>query len=170
MLALISLGSNLGDPARNIEMALEQMRQWSDEPLLRSSFWNTSAVDCPPGTPDFINAAARLKTRPEETPETLLRRMLALEAAFGRPPIRGVNEARLLDLDLIAFGGEVRNSPELQLPHPRAHLRGFVLAPLAEIAPDFQLPPHGRTVRELLEGLEAGMHATRVQRPDGSVS
>ena len=64
-----------------------------------------------------------------------------------------MNEARPLDLDLLAFGDEVRNSRELILPHPRAHLRKFVLAPLAEIAPTLILPGQKKSVRELLEAL-----------------
>jgi 2-amino-4-hydroxy-6-hydroxymethyldihydropteridine diphosphokinase len=64
-----------------------------------------------------------------------------------------MNEARPLDLDLIAFGAEVRTRPDLVVPHPRAHLRRFVLAPLAEVAPDFVLPGQTATVAELLNAL-----------------
>jgi len=70
----------------------------------------------------------------------LLQKLRALEKEFGRTSKKVLNEPRSLDLDLIAFGTETRNSPELILPHPRAHLRRFVLQPLGEIAPDFILP------------------------------
>src|SRR5579862_9954021 len=76
-----------------------------------------------------------------------------LEKEFGRMPRKVLNEARPLDLDLIAFSNEMRATPELTLPHPRAHLRRFVLEPLAEIAPDLVLPGQRRAVAELLREL-----------------
>ena len=91
--------------------------------------------------------------RAGETPETLLAKLQGFEREFGRHPKRIHNEARPLDLDLIAFGDELRSAKELTLPHPRAHLRRFVLEPLAEIAPSFILPGHKVNVRELLEKL-----------------
>lgn len=119
-------------------------------------------VDCPPGSPAFINAAAAIVPREEDTPESLLEKLQALEKEFGRVPKRVLNEARPLDLDLIAFGNEVRNSPALTLPHPRAHLRSFVLAPLNEVAPEFVLPGVGRSVEELWRGLQDGAEVRRV--------
>ena len=83
----------------------------------------------------------------------MLAKLQALEKEFGRKPKTVLNEARPLDLDLIAFGNEVRTGPELVLPHPRAHLRRFVLAPLVEIAPELVLPGQKKTVREFLETL-----------------
>ena len=88
-----------------------------------------------------------------ETPESLLIKLQKLESEFGRRPKTILNEPRPLDLDLIAFGDETRNSAHLILPHPRAHLRRFVLRPLSEIAPKLILPGHDRTVAELLKGL-----------------
>ena len=79
--------------------------------------------------------------------------MQALEKEFGRRPKQVFNEARPLDLDLIAFGVEVRSTDRLTLPHPRAHLRRFVLEPLAEIAPDLVLPGQTASVRALLAAL-----------------
>ena len=110
-------------------------------------------MDCPPGAPLFTNAAVALAPNPGETPETLLAKLQALEKEFGRRPKTVMNEPRPLDLDLIAFGTEVRGTSELILPHPRAHLRRFVLAPLSEVAPDFVLPGQQRTVAELLQSL-----------------
>ena len=80
-------------------------------------------------------------------------KMQALEKEFGRTPKKVMNEARPLDLDLIAFGSETRNSGELILPHPRAHLRRFVLEPLNEVAPDLIFAGQKKTVRELLANL-----------------
>ncbi len=86
-------------------------------------------------------------------PESLLKKLRALEKEFGRTEKKILNEPRPLDLDLIAFGNETRNTPDLVLPHPRAHLRKFVLQPLNEIAPDLILAGQGRTVSQLLAGL-----------------
>jgi 2-amino-4-hydroxy-6-hydroxymethyldihydropteridine diphosphokinase len=151
--AYISLGSNLGESRKNIESAFLRLKELSSEPIVRSSLWKSTPVDCPPGSPEFINAVAALTPMAGATPESLLQRLQHLEKEFGRTPKKILNEARPLDLDLIAFGNEVRNSPELILPHPRAHLRKFVLAPLAEVAPDLILPGQKKSVRELLKNL-----------------
>ena len=151
--AYIALGSNLADPKGNILRAFEQLQLLSVEPLIRSSLWETAPVDCPPGSPFFVNAAAAIVPHATETPESLLLKLQALEAEFGRTPKKVMNEARPLDVDLIAFGNEVRASPNLILPHPRAKLRRFVLEPLQEIAPDLLLPGHSETIAELLQQL-----------------
>ena len=157
-----ALGSNLGDSRRMIREAMAQLQTFSDEPLLKSSLWQTSPVDCPPGSPVFVNAVAGLVPRAGETPESLLARLRVLETESGRRPKQVWNEPRALDLDLIAFGGEIRNTPELVLPHPRAHLRRFVLEPLAEIAPDLILPGQTRSVSRLLAGLPVGETVRRL--------
>ena len=154
-LAFVALGSNLGDSRALVRRAMDQLRALSTAPLLRSSLWQTIPVDCPPGSPPFINAVAGLRPSLEETPLALLHRLQELEAAFGRKPKKILNEPRLLDLDLIAFGALVIHHAELELPHPRAHVRRFVLQPLAEIAPDFVLPGQTQTVRELLLSLHS---------------
>jgi len=88
--------------------------------------------------------------------------MQDLEKVFGRTPKKVLNEPRPLDLDLIAFGQETRNSPDLVLPHPRAHTRRFVLQPLCEIAPDLVLPGQTRTVAQLLAGLNESESCEKV--------
>jgi len=100
-----------------------------------------------------VNAVIRLAPRVGETPESLFQKLRALEKDFGRPPKKVLNEPRSLDLDLIAFGTETRHTPELVLPHPRAHLRRFVLQPLSEIAPDLVLPEQSKTIFQLLDEL-----------------
>ena len=92
---------------------------------------------------------------PRLTPESLLVELQALEREFGRQPKLVLNEARPLDLDLIAWGNEVRNTPTLTLPHPRAHQRRFVLQPLSELVPDLVLPGQTQTVAALLAGLRS---------------
>jgi 2-amino-4-hydroxy-6-hydroxymethyldihydropteridine diphosphokinase len=152
-MAYVALGSNLGDPRQNVLRAMERLQELSAAPLLKSSLIETAPVDCPPGSPNFVNAVAGLAPRPGETPESLLAKLRALEKEFGRQPKKVSNEPRPLDLDLIAFGGEIRHTPSLVLPHPRAHLRRFVLEPLVEIAPDLILPGQTRTVADLLAKL-----------------
>ncbi len=147
---LIALGSNLGDSVALVCEACERLQALSSTPVHKSSLWQTKPVDCPAGSPPFLNAAVALTPLPGETPESVLGQLQALENEFGRRPKVVLNEPRPLDLDLIAFGGEVRNTPALILPHPRAHLRRFVLQPLSEIAPDFVLPGQARSIHDLL--------------------
>ena len=152
---LIALGSNLGDSVAIMHQAFGRLQELSSTPIQNSSLWQTTPVDCPPGSPPFLNAAVALTPLPQETPESLLAKLQALEKEFGRKTKVVLNEPRPLDLDLIAFGGEARNTPELILPHPRAHLRRFVLQPLSEIAPDFVLPGQSLGIHDLLATLPA---------------
>ena len=152
-IVLVALGSNLGDSRQIILDALARLEKFSNRPILKSSLWQTSPVDCPPGSAPFVNAVAALVPFADETPESLFHKLRALEKKFGRPMKKIFNEPRPLDLDLIAFGVETRRMPELVLPHPRAHLRRFVLQPLNEIAPDLILPGQHQTVSQLLAGL-----------------
>lgn len=155
-IAYIALGSNLGDSRRVLLTAMDRLQELSDQRLIKSSLFETAPVDCPPGSPNFVNAVVALVPRAAETAESLLRKLKALEAEFGRRPKKILNEPRPLDLDLIAFGNETRSTPELTLPHPRAHLRRFVLEPLAELAPNLILPGQGRAVSKLLSQLTSG--------------
>jgi len=154
-LAFVALGSNLGDSKQNVLRAMNRLQDCSDFPLLRSSLWQTTPVDCPPGSPLFVNAVAGLLPRMNETPESLLAELRAREIEFGRLPKQVLNEPRPLDLDLIAFGREIHKSEHLILPHPRAHLRRFVLQPLNEIASGLVLPGQVLSVRQLLETLDS---------------
>ncbi len=161
-LAIIALGSNLGDSAQIIRAAFHRLQQFSAEQLQSSSLWQTAPIDCPPGSPPFVNAVAVFVPRENETPETLLEKLQAIEIEFGRAPKLVLNEPRSLDLDLIAFGNEARATSQLTLPHPRAHLRHFVLAPLAEIAPDIILPGQTQTAATLLAALPGEESARRL--------
>ena len=162
LLAYIALGSNLGDSVATLREVINQLRKFSAGEFQQSSLWKTSPVDCPPGSPAFVNAVVGLEPKAGETPESLLVRLQELEKEFGRQPKKTLNEARSLDLDLIAFGNEVRSATALTLPHPRAHRRRFVLQPLAEIAPDLVLPEQRLTVRELLGQLRTDEQIVRV--------
>jgi 2-amino-4-hydroxy-6-hydroxymethyldihydropteridine diphosphokinase len=152
-LAIVAIGSNLGDPRALVLRAMDALQEFSDKPILRSSLYETAPVDCPPGSPNFVNAVAAFEPRPGETPESLLRKLQAIEKEFGRQPKKVLNESRPLDLDLIAFGNRTSNTPELILPHPRAHLRRFVLEPLSEINTGLVLPGQAKPVGELLRRL-----------------
>ena len=149
----VALGSNMGDARAHVRDAMERLQQLSGKPLRKSSLWLTAPVDCPPGSDLFVNAVVGLAPLAGETPETLLLKLRALEKEFGRQPKKVLNEPRPLDLDLIAFGGEVRSTEELKVPHPRAHLRAFVLQPLAEIAPAFILPGFDKNVTQMMKDL-----------------
>lgn len=156
VIAYVALGANLGQPEHQVRAAMDAMEPWSRRPLRRSSLWRTAPVKCPPGSPDFINAVAALVPRPGDTPQVWIGLLQQLERLLGRQPRQVINEARPLDLDLIAWGGETIHTPSLVVPHPRAHLRRFVLGPLSELAPDFVLPGQTRTVIELLQALPEG--------------
>jgi 2-amino-4-hydroxy-6-hydroxymethyldihydropteridine diphosphokinase len=162
-IAYIALGSNLGDSAEVIARAIVRLQKLSSAPILSSSLWGSSPVDCPPNSPPFINAVVGIIPHRNETPGKLLRKLRALEKKFGRKRKKILNEPRPLDLDLIAFGERAMKSARLILPHPRAHLRRFVLRPLSEIAPDLVLPGQTKPVRRLLRELKTGERLKRLR-------
>jgi 2-amino-4-hydroxy-6-hydroxymethyldihydropteridine diphosphokinase len=149
-LALIGLGSNLGDRKAMLDGAVAALR---DTPGVRvravSSYHETKPVGGPPGQGPFLNAAAALETTLD--PFELLENLRRVEGRFGRT--REVQWGpRTLDLDLLLFGDRIVETATLQIPHPRMAGRRFVLAPLVEIAPDVVEPVSGRTIRDLLAG------------------
>ncbi|MBL9126890.1 MAG: 2-amino-4-hydroxy-6-hydroxymethyldihydropteridine diphosphokinase [Verrucomicrobiales bacterium] len=157
-LVVVALGSNLGDSAELIERAFGVLRKQASSDFRRSSVWRSAPVDCPPGSPDFLNAVCAWTAAGGDTADRLLDRLQEIERDFGRTPKRVLNEPRRLDLDIVLFGDAIRADPRLTLPHPRARLRRFVLGPLAELAPEARWPGTTSTVGELLArlGVEAG--------------
>ena len=155
MPAYISLGSNLGDSTATIERAFTELQKLSVKPIQKSSLWRSAPVDCPPGSPDFINAVISLEPLEGETPESLLAKLQSVEVEFGRKQKDVLNEPRPLDLDIIAFGEEIRETIQLILPHPRWHQRRFVLEPLSEIAPKAILAAQSQPVIQLLSELDS---------------
>ena len=151
--SVVAFGSNLGDSVATIRWAMDRLEAHSISPLRRSSLWTSTPVDCPPGSPIFVNAVAILSPRPDETPESLLAVLQALEVEAGRRPKVVLNESRPLDLDLISWADQTRCSSFLTLPHPRAQERRFVLEPLAELEPGWVFPGTSQTVRALLGAL-----------------
>jgi 2-amino-4-hydroxy-6-hydroxymethyldihydropteridine diphosphokinase len=141
---------------------MEHLESFSAESPRKSSLWRSEPVDCPPGSPPFINAVVGFIALEGETPETMLGKLQSIEKEFGRQPKQVQNEARPLDLDLIAFGNQVRNSVQLVLPHPRARQRAFVMLPLSEIASEFVLPGQTKTIAELVRQLPDDSSVSKV--------
>ena len=142
--AFIALGSNLNSPASQLIRALQSIAQLPKTALIKkSSLYKTTPVGYSE-QPDFINAVAEIAT--ELSAESLLKHLLKIENAFGRErPFP--NSPRVLDLDLLLYDDLILQTENLTLPHPRMHLRGFVLLPLAEIAPEINIPQHGNVVK-----------------------
>lgn len=138
--AIIAFGSNLANPIDQVLRAIEAVKSLPQVHQTRvSSLYRTAPVGYTE-QPDFINAVALIET--DFTALTLLHALQEIEQQFGRER-SFQNAPRTLDLDIIDFAHETSFTPELTLPHPRAHERGFVMTPLAEIAPDYVIGPHG---------------------------
>jgi 2-amino-4-hydroxy-6-hydroxymethyldihydropteridine diphosphokinase len=152
--AFVALGGNLGEVDTTFAEAL-----WAIDGLPMTSIRRQSAFyRTPPwgreDQPDFLNATVELQTR--LAPEILLQRLLQIEMNFGRDRAREERWGpRALDLDLLLYGDLAIDQQGLQLPHPRLHERAFVLVPLAEIAPELEIPGRGK-VAELLAAVDAG--------------
>ncbi len=144
--AYIALGSNLSNPINQVRMAFVALKGINKTTVLaQSSLFRTAPVGYDANQleqiPDFINAVAKVST--ELTPLALLDAILSIENSFGRErPF--ANAPRILDLDLLLYDDEVMQSEKLTLPHPRMFERGFVLLPLAEIAPNLMIKNHGK--------------------------
>ena len=138
--AFVALGANLDDPAAQVRAAFAALDRLPQTRLVAaSSLYRTAPIGLA-GQPDFINAVAEVATG--LAPEALLDALLTTEAGFGRVRAEK-NGPRTLDLDLLLYDELTLDRPRLHLPHPRLHLRAFVVAPLAEIAPDCRIPGRG---------------------------
>lgn len=143
----IALGSNLKNPVQQITNAIAALQNLPHTQFILASQLYSSAPLGPQEQADFINAVATLQTT--LTAPVLLQHLLTIENQQGRKRDGVRWGARTLDLDLLLYGNEIINTPELTVPHPGIKTREFVLYPLAEIAPDLVLPT-GETVGDLL--------------------
>lgn len=149
MKAVIALGANIGNPKENLDLAVALLREATEVQAV-SSYYTTAPVGGPE-QPDYLNAVCIIDT---ELPAMDLMSLLhGIEKSLGRERIEQWGP-RTIDLDLIQYGGLLSKANELQLPHPRAHERRFVLEPWFEIEPDAILLTHG-SIKELLEQLPA---------------
>ncbi len=147
----IALGANLGDREGQLHQAVAALGTVLDD-LAVSSFHDTTPVGVPLPHPNYLNAAATGLTR--LAPREMLARLLEIERMLGRARPHA-NAPRTIDLDLILYGSVRLDEPALTIPHPRFRERAFVLAPLAEIAPEMVDPETGLTVETLLRRLTA---------------
>jgi 2-amino-4-hydroxy-6-hydroxymethyldihydropteridine diphosphokinase len=149
MKAVISLGANIGEPMANLDLAIDLLRE-ATEVLAVSSYLQTKPVGGPE-QPDYLNAVVIIES--DLPAKDLLALLNGIEAAMGRT--REVHWGpRVIDLDLIQYGGLLVKDEKLTLPHPRAHERRFVLAPWFEIDPEAVLLTHGRISDLLSTDLE----------------
>ncbi|MDX1497390.1 MAG: 2-amino-4-hydroxy-6-hydroxymethyldihydropteridine diphosphokinase [Salinisphaeraceae bacterium] len=140
--AFIGLGANLGDPANQLRSALQRLAELDAIKLVKQSSLYRTAPLGPAGQPHYCNAVAELQT--SLSARALLRQLLNTEKAMGRTRDAERWGPRRIDLDLLVFGDDMINEPGLQVPHPEMHKRNFVLLPLAEIAPQLQIPGLGQ--------------------------
>jgi 2-amino-4-hydroxy-6-hydroxymethyldihydropteridine diphosphokinase len=151
----IALGSNMGDRSAELDAGIDFLHDLTDGGKVRESpRIETAPVDCPPGSLPFLNSVAEIELDTVLVPPLhLLSYLQEFEFKRGRSPIREVNAPRPLDLDIIYYGVERFDQMGLIIPHPRAHLRRFVLEPLSRLRPDLVLPGQTKTVLELVKAL-----------------
>lgn len=154
--AFVAFGANLGDAARAYALAQADINSLEGCTVEKASSLYRSAPVGVSNHPDYLNAVIAVQTTLPAG--HLLDALLALETHHGRVRSETVNP-RTMDLDLLLYGDHVLESPALTLPHPRMHLRAFVLMPLAELAPDLIIPLHGP-----LQGLLPLVADQRIER------
>jgi 2-amino-4-hydroxy-6-hydroxymethyldihydropteridine diphosphokinase len=146
----IALGSNLGDRLANLRAARQALVDLANvkPPVLSSPVYETEPVDCEPGAGKFLNAVVEIEY--DGDPSELLEQLVRVEESLGRERDHARNVSRKIDIDLLYAGDLSVKNERLQVPHPRMHLRKFVLRPLADIRPDLRLPHQTKTARDLL--------------------
>jgi len=162
MRTAVALGSNIGDRLENLREARRQIIELASvrPPLVSAGIYETEPVDCEPGASKFLNTVIEFDF--EGNPVQLLEQLVRIEQSLGRKRDHPKNVSRRIDIDLLYCGDRQIDNEQLQLPHPRMHLRKFVLQPLADFHPDLVLPGRTRTVRELLAELKEPGEVVRV--------
>jgi 2-amino-4-hydroxy-6-hydroxymethyldihydropteridine diphosphokinase len=158
-LVYLSLGSNVGDRAANLNAAIARLGAFG-EVVAVSSFYETEPVEFA-AQPWFLNCAVKLDT--EKMPKQLLAAILDLEQEMGRRRVQK-SGPRSIDIDILLFGNSIVDTQGLTVPHPAMHQRRFVLEPLAEIAPEVRHPVFKRTIRELRDALPPGQAVRKVSK------
>jgi len=143
--AYLSLGSNVGDREKNLRVAIDALPHAGVAIAKVSSFYETEPVDFL-DQPWFLNCVVEAETHFD--PFMLLRALREIETKMGSKKLVAKGP-RLIDMDILLYGSETIDTPDLQVPHPRMHLRRFVLVPLAEIAPSLRHPSWAKTISEL---------------------
>ena len=154
MRTAVALGSNLGDRLENLRAARRAILDLSNvkPPILSSAIYETDPVDCEPGANKFLNAVIEFDY--DRDPPSLLEELIRIEKALGRKRDHPKNVSRTIDIDMLYYDQRIIEDERLQLPHPRIHLRKFVLQPLANIRPGLILPGQTQTVDELASKVE----------------
>jgi 2-amino-4-hydroxy-6-hydroxymethyldihydropteridine diphosphokinase len=150
MRTAVALGSNIGDRLENLRAARNSILLLPNvkAPILSSAVYATEPVGCESGAGEFLNAVVEFEY--DGDPVRLLEQLIQIEEALGRKRDHPRNVSRTIDIDLLYSGEQQINKERLQLPHPRLHLRPFVLRPLADIRPDFVLRGDKKTISDLL--------------------
>lgn len=165
----ISLGSNLGKSLDNLQKGASLLQKKVGKRLRLSRPWRTSPKDCPADSPQFINAVAQIQSPIAFSPRALLACLQDIERKMGRQSEtqkRQINAPRTLDLDLIAYENLCLTTRDLTLPHPRAHRRFFVLAPLNELDPEFRFPDSSLTIAQCLLDCDPDPNAKPIEKYD----
>src|SRR4029450_1794128 len=146
----VALGSNIGDRLENLRAARKEIFDLANvkPPIPFSAVYETEPVGCEPGAKKFLNAVVEFEY--EGDPARLLEQLIQIEEGLGRKRDHPQNVSRTIDIDLLYCGDQKINDERLQLPHPRLHLRTFVLRPWAYIRPDLVLAGEKKTVSDLL--------------------
>ena len=154
MRTAVALGSNLGDRLENLRVGRKAIFDLATvkPPVLSSAIYETEPIGCEPGAGKFLNAVVEFEY--DGDPARLLEQLIQIEEALGRKRDHRQNVSRTIDIDLLYCGDKEVNNGRLQVPHPRLHLREFVLRPLADIRSDVVLPGQTKSIRELLAEVE----------------
>ncbi len=147
----LAFGGNIGDVEESFLMALQELEANGLKNIVASSIYRTAPVNCLPGTPDFLNFVITADWYGDvQSLHTLCKR---IEVQSGRAPVREKNSPRTLDIDIILYGDDIINEPDLQIPHIEACNRLFVLLPLEEVAARRIFPGKTQTVADILHGI-----------------
>jgi 2-amino-4-hydroxy-6-hydroxymethyldihydropteridine diphosphokinase len=162
MRTAVALGSNLGDRLENLRAARRQIIELDgvQPPVLSSSIYETEPVDCEQGALKFLNAVVEFDY--DGDPLQLLEQLVRIEESLGRKSDHRKNVSRTIDIDLVYWGDRQIDNKRLQLPHPRMHLRKFVLQPLADIRPELIVPNQAKAIRQLLAECEESGEVVRL--------